>query len=234
MTVLAFDTCFGAVSVAVGRQTAGGEWVTHEAYEEMAVGQAERLMPMVDEVMRAAGIDFAEVSRIAVTRGPGSFTGVRVGVATARAFALATGAPLVTTTSLTVIAAGADAELEGRANTVLAVVMDARRGGLYMQLFGADACDELTAAELVTPEASAARLAGRRVIAVGSGAQALAQAAVLSGNGSVDTRLPDLQPRAASLLALASGLPPVQVVAPLYLRQPDAKPQVRTGPLRTD
>ena len=234
MTVLAFDTCFGAVSVAVGRQTAGGEWVTHEAYEEMAVGQAERLMPMVDEVMRAAGIDFAEVSRIAVTRGPGSFTGVRVGVATARAFALATGAPLVTTTSLTVMAAGADAELEGRANTVLAVVMDARRGGLYMQVFGAGARDEFTAAELVTPEAGAARLAGRRVIAVGSGAEALARAAAMSGNGQVEAQLRDLQPRAASLLALAARLPPVEVVAPLYLRQPDAKPQVRTGPLRTD
>ena len=234
MSILAFDTCFGAVSVAVGKQSAGGEWVTHDAYEEMAVGQAERLMPMVDEVMRAAGIDFPQVSRIAVTRGPGSFTGVRVGVAAARAFALATGAPLVTTTSLAVLAATADSQLTGRAGGDLVVAMDARRGGLYMQVFGAGAGDELTAAELVTPEAGAMRLAGRRVIAVGSGAEALARAAALSGNGQVEVQLPDLQPRAAFLLMLAAELSPVDVVAPLYIRQPDAKPQAHMGPLRTD
>ncbi|MFM9847074.1 MAG: tRNA (adenosine(37)-N6)-threonylcarbamoyltransferase complex dimerization subunit type 1 TsaB [Hyphomicrobiaceae bacterium] len=234
MTVLAFDTCFGAVSVAVGRQTAGGEWATHEAYEEMAVGQAERLMPMMDEVLRAAGIDFSEVSRIAVTRGPGSFTGVRVGVAAARALALATGVPLVTTTSLAALAATADSQLTGRAGGDLVVAMDARRGGLYMQVFGTSAREEVTAAELATPEAGAMRLAGRRVIAVGSGAEALARAAAVAGSGQIEVRLPDLQPRAASLLMLAAELPPVEIVAPLYLRQPDAKPQVQTGPLRTD
>lgn len=234
MSTLAFDTCFGAVSVAVGRQTASGEWLMHEAYEEMAIGHAERLMPMIDEVMQAAGVDFTHVRTIAVTRGPGSFTGVRVGVAAARALSLATGTQLVTTTSLAVMAAGADAQLEGRTDCDLAVVVDARRGGLYMQVFGAGARDELTAAELVTPETGAARLAGRRVIAVGSGAETLARAIVLAGSGQIDVRLPDLQPRAASLLALAARLPPVESVVPLYIRQPDAKPQVHTGPLRTD
>ena len=234
MNILAFDTCFGAVSVAVGRRTAVGEWLTHEAYEEMAIGQAERLMPMVDEVMRAAGIDFAQVSRIAVTRGPGSFTGVRVGVAAARALALATGAPLVATTSLAVVAATACSQLTGHADGDLAVAMDARRGGLYMQVFGPCPRDEVTAAELVTPEVGAMRLAGRRVIAVGSGAEALVRAAAVSGNKEVDARLPGLQPRASSLLMLAAELPPLEVLAPLYLRQPDAKPQLYTGPLRTD
>ncbi len=234
MSILAFDTCFGAVSVAVGTQAFGSEWLTHEAYEEMAVGQAERLMPMVDEVMRAAGIGFAQVSRIAVTRGPGSFTGVRVGVAAARAFALATGAPLVTTTSLAVLAATAYSQLTGLAEGVLVVAMDARRGGLYMQVFGASARDEVTAAELASPEAAATRVAGRRVIAVGSGAEALARAAAVSGNGQVEVQLPGLQPRAASLLALAAALPPVESVAPLYIRQPDAKAKAHTGPLRTD
>ncbi len=228
MTVLAFDTCFGAVSVAVGGQGADGEWQVHEAYEDMTAGQAERLMPMIDEVMRAAGVDFAQVSRIAVTRGPGSFTGVRVGVAAARALALATGVPLVATTSLAVMAAAAGAELRGRRARVLAVVMDARRGGLYMQVFGAHTRDELTAAAEVTPEAGAALLAGRCAIAVGSGAEALAQAA---GSGQVEVRMPGLQPRAGSLLKLAAELPPVEVVTPLYIRQPDAKPQ---GSLRSN
>jgi tRNA threonylcarbamoyladenosine biosynthesis protein TsaB len=234
MSILAFDTCFGAVSVAVGRQTAGGEWVTHSAYEEMAAGQAERLMPMMDEVMRAADIDFAQVTRIAVTRGPGSFTGVRVGVAAARALALATGARLVTTTSVAVMAAAACGELKMGDDSALAVVMDARRGGLYMQIFDRNGRDELTAAELATPGEGAARLAGRHVIAVGSGAEALARAAASAGNGQVEVRLPDLQPRATALLALAAELPAVEVVTPLYLRPPDAKPQMHTGPLRTD
>lgn len=224
MTVLAFDTCFGAVSVAVGAV------VVHEAYEEMAVGQAERLMPMIDEVMRAAGADFTQVSRIAVTRGPGSFTGVRVGVAAARALALATGAPLVATTSLAVIAASADDALKDRGDRVLAVAMDARRGGLYMQVFGTHARDELTSAAEVTPEAGAALLAGRRAIAVGSGAEALARAA---GDGQVEVRMPGLQPRAAALLKLAVELPTAENVTPLYIRQPDAKPPAPGSVLRS-
>jgi tRNA threonylcarbamoyladenosine biosynthesis protein TsaB len=231
MIVLAFDTCFGAVSVAVGGKGADGEWQMHEAYEEMTVGQAERLMPMIDEVMRAAGVDFAQVSRIAVTRGPGSFTGVRTGVAAARALALATGAELVTATSLTVMAAAADAELRERGGRALAVVMDARRGGLYMQVFGAHARDELTDVTEVTPAAGAALLGDRRAIAIGSGAEALAQAA---GSKHVEVRMPGLQPRASSLLKLAADLPPVKVVTPLYIRQPDAKPQAHTGPFRSD
>lgn len=229
MSILAFDTCFGAVSVAVG-SNAGGEWVMHEAYEEMAVGQAERLMPMIDEVVRAAGVDFARVSRIAVTRGPGSFTGVRVGVAAARALALATGAPMVATTSLAVIAADAYGALKDRSDRALAVAMDARRGGLYLQVFGTSARDEVTAPVEVTPEAGAALLAGRRAIAVGSGAEALARVA---GDGRVEVCMPDVQPRAASLLRLAAELTPVEAVTPLYIRQPDAKPPAHASLLRS-
>jgi tRNA A37 threonylcarbamoyladenosine modification protein TsaB len=107
--------------------------------------------------------------------------------------------------------------------------MGARRGGLYMQVFGANARDELTAAAEVTPEAGAALLAGRRAIAVGSGAEALARTA---GDAHVEVRMPDLQPRAASLLKLAAELTPVDVVTPLYIRHPDAKPQPRGSLLR--
>jgi tRNA threonylcarbamoyladenosine biosynthesis protein TsaB len=225
LTVLAFDTCFGAVSVAVG-SPAGG---VHEVYEEMAVGQAERLMPMIAEVMRAAGVEFAQVSRIAVTRGPGSFTGVRTGVAAARALALATGADLAAATSLAVMAATADEALTERGDRALAAVMDARRGGLYMQVFGAHARDELAAAAEVTPEAGVALLVGQRAIAVGSGAEALARAAA---DGQVEVRLPGLQPRAAALLKLAMELPAVKTLTPLYIRQPDAKPPAHGSVLR--
>ena len=89
MNVLAIDTCLGAVSVAVRWRDAGGEWRMRDAYEARTAGHAERLMPMTKEVMGAAGLAFSDLQHIAVTVGPGSFTGVRAGVAAARGLALA-------------------------------------------------------------------------------------------------------------------------------------------------
>ena len=105
MALLAFDTCFGAVSVAVRYRAATGDWTIREAYEPRETGHAERLMPMIAEVMAAAALEFDQIERFAVTVGPGSFTGVRVGVAAARAFALAATRPVVGISSLEVIAA---------------------------------------------------------------------------------------------------------------------------------
>lgn len=72
MNVLAFDTCFGAASAAVRWKGDGGEWLLREVYEEMATGQAERLMPMIAEVMKEADLTFSDLDRIAVTCGPGA------------------------------------------------------------------------------------------------------------------------------------------------------------------
>src|SRR5262245_25509962 len=103
MNILAFDTCLGAVSVAVRwRGPEGLLW--GEAGELRSAGHAERLVPMIAEVMAGTGADFASLDRIAVTQGPGGFTSVRVGIAAARALALATGKPVVTATSLAVMA----------------------------------------------------------------------------------------------------------------------------------
>ena len=111
MNILAFDTCLGAVSVAVRRRGAGGEWLMRHACETRERGHAERLMPMVAETMAAAGLAFSDLDRIAVTVGPGSFTGVRVGVAAARGLALASGIAVVGATSLAVMAHRADERL---------------------------------------------------------------------------------------------------------------------------
>ncbi len=101
MNVLAIDTCFGACSAAVGLSLGESRQSSSRhpnqlfcRYEEMATGHAERLMPMIEEVMHDAGRTFAELDAIAVTEVPGSFTGLRVGVAAARALALATGLPI--------------------------------------------------------------------------------------------------------------------------------------------
>ena len=221
MNILAFDTCFGAVSAAVRWQNAGGEWLRREAYEARTAGHAERLFPMIAEVMEGAGLAFSSIDRIAVTLGPGTFTGVRVGIAAARAFALTTGQPVVGTTSLAVMAHRADLLIgHERAGRPLTVAVDARRGMVYFQVFPSHAIGT-DDAQLTTPE-QAARVIGRQpVLVVGSGAAAVVAAA----EGKAEARLPDLQPHARSLAIMAPELVPVGRVTPIYLRQPDAKPQ---------
>lgn len=224
MNILAFDTCFGAVSVAVRRQSERGEWLTREAYEPRGTGHAERLFPMLAEVMAGAGIAFSDIDRIAVTLGPGTFTGVRIGVAAARALALATQKPVVGLTSLAVMARHAVAQLgDARGGRPLVVAVDARRDMVYVQLFG-DGCVETSEAALMTCEDAARRIGPGPVLIIGSAAAAVA-AAVSAAGGAAEARLPELQPHARSLAMVAHELAPIDTVKPLYLRAPDARPQ---------
>jgi tRNA threonylcarbamoyladenosine biosynthesis protein TsaB len=180
-------------------------------------------MPMIAEVMAEAGLAFAELDRIAVTVGPGTFTGVRVGVAAARGLALGTVLPVVGATSLAVMAHRARQDIEVYRERLLAVAVDARRGVVFIQLFPA-AQGETHHPQLLTP-AEAARLIGAgSAILVGSGADAVAQAVAAAG-GTGQAHLPDLQPDAVSLAELAPRLAPIHPLRPLYLRPPDAKPQ---------
>jgi len=222
MNILAFDTCFGAVSAALRWRDTGGAPRLREAYEERATGHAERLFPMLAEVMDAAGLPFSAIDRIAVTLGPGTFTGVRVGIAAARALALALGKPVAGITSLSAMALRAEALLAGQhASCQLVVAVDARRDMLYVQSFAAGG-KETSEALLLAPEEAAVRIASDGAVAVGSGAAALAAAAHRQG-GEVHACLPGLQPHARSLAEVASGLDPIAPLRPLYLRAPDAK-----------
>lgn len=219
MNVLAFDTCFGAVSVAV-RSTSGTLTI---AYEARTAGHAERLLPMIDQTMRSAGLAFRDIDRIAVTVGPGSFTGVRVGVAAARALALATGKPVVGMTSLAVMADEARAQLgNAYGERPLAVAVDARRGMVYVQIF--DAAQDTSAPLLLEPADAAAIIGGGPAILVGSAAAAVASLVAAAG-GKAEAALADLQPHARVLALRAGELVPAAPIRPLYLRIPDAKLQ---------
>lgn len=230
MNILAFDCCFGAVSAAVRWQPAAGQWEHCEAYEQHASGNAERLFPMVAEVLASAGLQPADVDRVAVTLGPGTFTGVRVGVAAARAFAIATGKPVVGVSSLAVMAHRARRLPEAQPQSGrLAVAVDARRNMVYLQAFQADG-KAASEALLATPEGAARLLVAavpdeHPVRVVGSGAAAVVQSLRANGSKAV-AYLPDLQPHAGSLADLAEELAPLSRVAPIYLRQPDARPQI--------
>ena len=125
MIVLSLDTALAACSVAVTRD---GD-VLAALSEPMHRGHQERLAPMVEEAMRAAGLPFTAIDRIGVTVGPGSFTGLRVGLAFAKGLGLALDRPCVGIGTLEALAASDP----GPGLTV--AVIDARRGQLYLQAF---------------------------------------------------------------------------------------------------
>jgi len=223
MKILAFDSSLGALSVAVRWRGDDGAWLLREAQEVRARGHAERLVPMICELMGEAGLSFAELDRIAVTIGPGGFTGVRVGVAAARALALATGAPTVAASSLAVMAQQSSEELGAqRRGRVLAVALDARHGSVYLQLFP---CGHHAAGppQLLTVSAAAELIGRQPAVIVGSGAVLVGQALGACG-GEAETMLPDLLPSARALALLATELAPTHPLRPLYLKPPDVKP----------
>ncbi len=219
MRVLAIDTALAACSAAV-LDTEHGVIVAHESLP-MTRGHAEALMPLVARVMEGAAFDFAALDRIAVTTGPGSFTGLRVGVAAARGFALASGKPAVGLSTLSALAAPFIAANDAR--PVVAVV-DARHGHVYLQMFGAGG------RTLVPPRlasiAEALRTAATAEPRLVGNAVRLLAAAWPAGErppAAVEERAaPDID--WVARLGAASvevGAPP----KPLYLRAPDAQPQ---------
>jgi tRNA threonylcarbamoyladenosine biosynthesis protein TsaB len=104
--VLAFDTSAGACSAAV---LGGDGTVLARRCEALERGHAERLLPMLRDVLAEAGVEIADLALLAVTIGPGTFTGIRIGLAAARGLALASGLPLVGVTSLEAVAASVPA-----------------------------------------------------------------------------------------------------------------------------
>jgi len=184
--------------------------VLAHAREVMARGHQERLAPMTREVMAKAGLVFASLDLIAVTVGPGSFTGLRVGIAFAKGLALALDRPAVGVGTLEALAA--------EATGLVFAAIDARRGQLYLQAF--EDGRALMAPDALTAEVAAARLAelsqGRPFALVGSGAALLAEAAP----GAEIVPAEGADARHVARLATTRTPAPLR---PLYLRSPDAK-----------
>ena len=208
MKLLSLDTCLQACSVALEADSKPRIWLT----EAMARGHQERLATMTRDVMADGGLAFAELDRIGVTIGPGSFTGLRVGLAFAKGLALALGRPCVGVGVLEALAASLDHR------GPLAAVIDAGRGRVYLQIF--DAAVAVTAPELLDTGLAITRVAevcpSGEITLTGPGAPILAPA--LRAAHVQELAAPD--PRAVARLArLAPIVPP----RPLYLRAPDAK-----------
>lgn len=222
MLVLALDSATSGCSVAIC--DGAGEMLAYRNHGAEAP-QVDRLVALIDAAVDTADIDYGDLELIAVNRGPGSFTGVRAGVAAARGLALALARPVLAVTTLEVLAAEVGAQPAG---TILAA-MDARRGQVYVQAFD----HRLTA--LDRPGARAPgdvplSTARRPLHLVGTGAEHLRPLdddAVMHAGVKVDAR--GVARRA--LARLAQGDVPQQgpQVQPLYLRAPDARlPAMRT------
>lgn len=210
MIVVALDTCFNACSVAIG--TAGSTVWGERCL--MRQGHAEALLPMIEHVMARARIDWGDIDRIAVTHGPGTFTGVRTGLAAARALALARAIPAIGFSSLRAIPAA-----EG---TLVAI--DAGRGRLFVQAIGTGRV-EITPPQLLSVAEAASRQTSCGLPVLGSGV-ALLHAAGFAIPEQALADPSDAEPDAAQLIELAVAAPlPEGPPRPLYLREPDAKPQ---------
>ena len=220
MRILAIDTALEACAAAV-LDTERGGMLAHESIA-MARGHAEALMPLIARVMGASGASFDALDRIAVTVGPGSFTGLRVGIAAARGFALSTGKPAIGLTTLAAFAAPLIAD-----DDTLPVVaaIDARHEHVYLQVFGPGG------RTLVPPRVASLRDAvraattsrGARLVGTGAGLLAAAWPAAEQPPRLVEQRgAPDIDWIAHLGAAAPEDAGPPK---PLYLKPPDAQPQ---------
>ena len=216
MRLLVIDTALGACTTAVfedGRPLA-------VRFEPMTKGHQERLGGQVRDVMAEAGGGFDSLDRIGVTVGPGSFTGLRVGLAFAQGLGAALDRPVVGISALDALAASLD-----DAAGAVAALIDARRGQVYARLFTSGSA--LGPDEALSLEDIARRLAeiGPNVALIGNGAAVLAEAFPDLKFARIDDRVAPSTEALARLAAAAD--PATHLPRPLYLRAPDATPPSR-------
>ena len=227
MLILAIDTALEACSAGV-LDSAAPRMLAQESLP-MQRGHAEALMPLIARVVARAGIAFDALDRIVATTGPGSFTGLRVGLSAARGIALATGKPAVGVSTLTAYAAPHVGENERRA---IVSAIDARHDHVYLQVAAGNG------ATLVPPSVvpiaaalGAARFGPPRLVGNAAGLLAARWPAEAEPPVLID---PQPAPDIGWVAWLGAAVTPDTAPArPLYLRAPDAKPSAAPLPHAT-
>lgn len=220
MRILAIDTALGACSACVAEAGAdGAAQILADETIVMARGHAEALLPLVDRVVSRVEGGFKSLRRVGVTVGPGSYTGLRVGIAAARAIGLAARVPAVGVTTLSALLASVVTEDDRR---LVGAAIDARNGQVYFQAIAPGGRTVIAPGFMSAHEA--ARLIGAGPAAlIGSGAAAVA--AELAGFDIAVQPTPP-GPDIAWVARLGLAADPRQALPkPLYLRAPDAQPQ---------
>jgi tRNA threonylcarbamoyladenosine biosynthesis protein TsaB len=217
--ILAVDTALGACSAALIEDDA----VLAEDWREMARGHAEALAPMVQALMARATAGFKELDRLAVTTGPGTFAGQRVGLAFMRAMALALKKPLVGITTLDAMAAAALCSDPSAAWAVAAA--DAKREEIYLgaRERGRALLDPILLPLALTPQRIAQLADGRNgpIAIAGTASELVIPLLHAAGLPTSDSGV--RQPHAVHVAKLAIAAAVGRAPKPLYLRPPDAK-----------
>ncbi len=216
MLILAVDTTHKACSAAIydTEQADKQGGVCGYQYDEMPKGHAEKLPEMIHQTLAASGVSFNQIGKIVATTGPGSFSGVRIGLSAAKGFALSLDLPLVGIGSLEAVAAGVEVFLTSR---VLAA-FDARRNEIYVQLF--ENGQSVTQPDILTPQEAALLAGDQTTIIVGSACDIL----MPLNTNLIKTTANDL-PDARVAARLGAKRKTDGPVHPIYLRRADAKAQ---------
>ena len=215
MIVLAIDTASALCAACVYDSDAGKE--LGRSVLDLGKGHAEHLMGVVNDAMAEAGVDFPALDRIAVAVGPGSFTGVRVGVSAARGFAMALKIPAVGVTTLEAIAA--ETRERSGARKVMAA-LDGGRGEVHLAVY--DEAGALLFGPVATTLQGAAAIAREHLpLLVGSASATVAEQAGAGLETGASGSTADIAVYARLGAIKVAGERP----KPLYLRDADAKPQ---------
>jgi tRNA threonylcarbamoyladenosine biosynthesis protein TsaB len=218
--VLAIDTALGACAAAVYDAGLGQALAVQSIAMER--GHAETLMPLIERVMREAAVSFEDLERVITTVGPGSFTGLRVGISAARGIGLASDKPVAGVSTLDALAAPFVTETE---TVPIVAAIDARHGNFYLQMLGAGG-RKLISPRVLSMKETLRSIAIGLVRIIGSGADAIASQWPTPDIPSpllVDSRAaPDI----LWVARLGSRVDPAAAPPrPFYLRAPDATPQ---------